>query len=117
MQQSPEYVDVVAEVHAFLLCRVQACLQAGIPREHMVLDPGFGFGKTLSHNLDLLANLDHIAEMGLPVMAGLSATAWATWTEISQRMSSAGELGLQPVVELTDVVFARHQHAAVAVHA
>jgi dihydropteroate synthase len=72
MQQSPEYVDVVAEVRAFLQSRVQACLQAGIPREHIVLDPGFGFGKTLHHNLDLLANLDHIADMGLPVMAGLS---------------------------------------------
>jgi dihydropteroate synthase len=62
----------VVEVRAFLQSRVLACLQAGIPREHVVLDPGFGFGKTLHHNLDLSANLDHIAEMGLPVMAGLS---------------------------------------------
>jgi dihydropteroate synthase len=62
----------VVEVRAFLQSRVLACLQAGIPRENVVLDPGFGFGKTLHHNLDLSANLDHIAEMGLPVMAGLS---------------------------------------------
>ena len=72
MQQSPEYVDVVAEVRAFLLHRVTGCVQAGIPREHIVLNPGFGFGKTLHHNLDLLANLGHIADIGLPVMAGLS---------------------------------------------
>jgi dihydropteroate synthase len=72
MQDSPDYVDVVIEVRAFLLHRVEACLQAGIPREHIVLDPGFGFGKTVVHNLDLLANLRHIADIGLPVMAGLS---------------------------------------------
>jgi dihydropteroate synthase len=72
MQQSPEYVDVLIEVRAFLLHRVEACVQAGIPRDHIVLDPGFGFGKTLVHNLDLLANLRHIADIGLPVMAGLS---------------------------------------------
>jgi dihydropteroate synthase len=72
MQQSPEYVDVLIEVRAFLLHRVEACVRAGIPRDHIVLDPGFGFGKTLVHNLDLLANLRHIADIGLPVMAGLS---------------------------------------------
>jgi dihydropteroate synthase len=72
MQQSPQYVDVLREVRAFLLHRVDACVQAGIPREHIVLDPGFGFGKTLRHNLDLLAQLHHIADIGLPVMAGLS---------------------------------------------
>jgi dihydropteroate synthase len=72
MQQSPEYVDVLIEVRAFLLHRVEACVRAGIPRDHIVLDPGFGFGKTLVHNLDLLANLRHIADLGLPVMAGLS---------------------------------------------
>jgi dihydropteroate synthase len=72
MQQSPQYVDVLTEVRAFLLHRVEACVQAGIPREHIVLDPGFGFGKTLQHNLDLLAQLHHIADIGLPVMAGLS---------------------------------------------
>jgi dihydropteroate synthase len=72
MQQAPRYVDVLTEVRAFLLHRVEACVHAGIPREHIVLDPGFGFGKTLHHNLDLLAQLRHIADIGLPVMAGLS---------------------------------------------
>jgi dihydropteroate synthase len=72
MQRSPQYVDVLREVRAFLLHRVEACVRAGIPREHIVLDPGFGFGETLQQNLDLLAQLHHIADIGLPVMAGLS---------------------------------------------
>lgn len=72
MQRSPQYVDVLMEVRAFLLHRVEACVRAGIRREHIVLDPGFGFGKTVHHNLDLLAQLHHIADIGFPVMAGLS---------------------------------------------
>ena len=66
MQHSPRYADVVAEVREFLLHRVAACVKAGIPRERIVVDPGFGFGKTLEHNLDLLANLRHIADIGMP---------------------------------------------------
>lgn len=72
MQCAPGYTDVVAEVRGFLLDRVHACQNAGIPLEHIVLDPGFGFGKTLAHNLELLTSLRRIADMGLPVMAGLS---------------------------------------------
>ena len=72
MQNEPTYCDVVAEVHRFLLGRVDACRRAGISSEHIVLDPGFGFGKTLTHNLELLAGLRSIADVGLPVMAGLS---------------------------------------------
>ena len=75
MQHSPRYADVVAEVREFLLHRVAACVKAGIPRERIVVDPGFGFGKTLEHNLDLLANLRRIADIGMPVMAGLSRKA------------------------------------------
>ena len=72
MQQSPSYADVVAEVKRFLQGRVGACEAAGINRERLVIDPGFGFGKTLLHNLVLLKHLDHLAELGLPVLAGLS---------------------------------------------
>ena len=72
MQNEPTYCDVVAEVRRFLLGRVDACRRAGISSEHIVLDPGFGFGKTLTHNLELLAGLRSIADVGLPVMAGLS---------------------------------------------
>jgi len=72
MQLSPHYVDVVEEVKRFLQGRVVACEGAGISRERLVIDPGFGFGKTLDHNLALLSHLYHLAELGLPVLAGLS---------------------------------------------
>lgn len=72
MQADPRYGDVVAEVAAFLTERVTACESAGIARQRIVIDPGFGFGKTLEHNLALLRRLDRLAETGLPVLAGVS---------------------------------------------
>lgn len=72
MQVAPTYDDVVSEVAAFLASRAEACVAAGIPRERLLLDPGFGFGKSLAHNLALLAGLDRIAALGLPVLVGLS---------------------------------------------
>jgi dihydropteroate synthase len=72
MQDTPEYGDVVAEVRAFLLARADACVAAGIARERIVLDPGFGFGKALAHNLQLLRALPDLATAGFPIMAGLS---------------------------------------------
>ncbi|MEE4638632.1 MAG: dihydropteroate synthase [Wenzhouxiangella sp.] len=72
MQDKPDYGDVVADVLAFFSDRVQACLAAGIAREHLVLDPGFGFGKTLAHNLTLLARFRELNSLGYPVLAGLS---------------------------------------------
>jgi dihydropteroate synthase len=72
MQRAPVYADVVAEVRDFLAARAQACLAAGIARERIVLDPGFGFGKTVDHNLALLARLGDIAALGFPVLAGWS---------------------------------------------
>ena len=72
MQQSPSYADVVGEVKRFLQDRVAACEVAGIGRERLVIDPGFGFGKTLEHNLALLSHLSRLADLGLPVLAGLS---------------------------------------------
>ena len=72
MQDAPRYGDVVAEVRDFLRGRAAACEAAGIPRSRLVVDPGFGFGKTLDHNLALLAGLPTLAADGLPVLAGLS---------------------------------------------
>jgi dihydropteroate synthase len=72
MQANPTYADVVVEVREFLLRRADACLAAGIHRDRIVLDPGFGFGKTVAHNLQLLARLDALAELGFPILAGLS---------------------------------------------
>jgi dihydropteroate synthase len=72
MQEDPRYQDVVAEVRAFLAERKRACLDAGIRPEHLVVDPGFGFGKTLSHNVALLASLGRLSSLGVPIMVGLS---------------------------------------------
>ena len=72
MQASPRYDDVVGEVVRFLEERVAACEAQGIPRSRILLDPGFGFGKALEHNLRLLARLDRLAAVGLPVLVGMS---------------------------------------------
>jgi len=72
MQAAPQYRDVVAEVCAFLRQRASACIAAGIDRRRLVLDPGFGFGKTLQHNLELLRRLRELVALGFPVLAGLS---------------------------------------------
>ncbi len=72
MQAAPRYVDVVAEVRAFLRERVDACRSAGIDPLRISVDPGFGFGKTLEHNLTLLRHLPELVADGIPVLVGLS---------------------------------------------
>ncbi len=72
MQDAPDYDDVVADVHAFLVQRIFACEMAGISKKQLLVDPGFGFGKTLEHNLRLLRQLGRFRELGVPVLAGLS---------------------------------------------
>jgi dihydropteroate synthase len=72
MQKAPHYQDVVGEVKAYLADRIQACIAAGIPRERIIADPGFGFGKTLSHNWALLARLREFRTLGVPILVGLS---------------------------------------------
>ena len=72
MQEAPQYDDVVAEVHRFLAERIFAAEMAGIAKKNIVVDPGFGFGKTTQHNLQLLAQLQRFTELGVPVLAGLS---------------------------------------------
>lgn len=72
MQDHPEYADVVAEVKGFLLERTAALRAAGVPANQMIIDPGFGFGKTVAHNLALLRDLRLLADTGYPVIAGLS---------------------------------------------
>jgi dihydropteroate synthase len=72
MQDAPQYDDVVGDVHRFLAERIFAAEMAGIPKKQIVADPGFGFGKTLAHNLALLAQFERFTELGVPVLAGLS---------------------------------------------
>lgn len=72
MQDDPYYDDVVGEVHRSLAERVFACELAGIDKRKIVIDPGFGFAKTATHNLELLAQLKRLTDLGLPVLAGIS---------------------------------------------
>jgi dihydropteroate synthase len=72
MQRNPDYDDVVLDVSGFLQRRIAACETHGIERSRLVLDPGFGFGKTVAHNLQLLRGLSRLCELGLPVLVGLS---------------------------------------------
>jgi dihydropteroate synthase len=75
MQQNPAYDDVSAEVKAFLLERAKQCELGGIPAQNIVLDPGFGFGKTLKQNLDLFHSLPELVTSGYPVLVGMSRKA------------------------------------------
>ncbi len=72
MQEAPRYDDVVAEVQRFLAERIFAAEMAGIPKRNLVADPGFGFGKDTGHNVELLARMERLAELGVPLLAGLS---------------------------------------------
>lgn len=72
MQANPNYDDVLTDVEAFLKERVDACEAVGISKEQLILDPGFGFGKTIEHNYHLLAHLEKFHTLGLPVLAGMS---------------------------------------------
>ena len=72
MQDDPHYDDVVSDVRRFLAERIFACEMSGIDKKNIVVDPGFGFGKNLQHNLTLLRGLDQLAALGVPLMVGLS---------------------------------------------
>ena len=72
MQQNPYYVDVVKDVIAFLQQRISICRKAGIADEQILVDPGFGFGKSLEHNYHMLANLEEFQTLNVPVLAGMS---------------------------------------------
>ncbi|PID43032.1 MAG: dihydropteroate synthase [Proteobacteria bacterium] len=87
MQDAPKYASVVEEVMQFLSERKKECVEAGLAESNIILDPGFGFGKTLEHNLDLLANLSQLRQLGSPVLVGVS------------RKSMFGQLLGRPVEE------------------
>jgi dihydropteroate synthase len=102
MQDEPVYKDVVAEVGAFLRERVEAAVRAGIPAEHMVVDPGIGFGKTLEHNVELLRALDKISAMAQrPLLLGVSRKRFIgaiTGREVHDRLAgslAAAAFGIQ----------------------
>ena len=97
MQREPAYGDVVAEVRAFLAERIAACITAGLPRDSLIIDPGFGFGKTVAHNLALLRSLDRLVATGQPVLAGLSRKSLVghlTGAPVADRLGGSIALGL-----------------------
>ncbi|MCY1285771.1 Dihydropteroate synthase [compost metagenome] len=119
MQVDPQYVDLLGEVSGFLAQRVEACAGVGIPRERLVLDPGFGFAKTLAHNLSLFKRMDTLHELGLPLLVGVSRKSMvgqALGREVGERLygslalaalavaKGAAILRVHDVAETVDVV-------------
>jgi dihydropteroate synthase len=106
MQDNPQYDDVIGEIKQFFIERIQVCEQAGIKRERLILDPGFGFGKTLEQNYQLLAQLHQFSDLGLPLLSGTS------------RKSMIGNLLARNVDErlagsLTTAIIAAQQNASI----
>ena len=118
MQQAPRYDDVVAEVLAFLEARVAACEAAGIPRERIILDPGFGFGKTLDHNLALFRALPRFAATGLPVLVGVSRKSMIGQVlEVPVEERQAGSLALASLAVWLGAAIVRSHDVRETVHA
>ena len=102
MQANPQYRDVVSEIKVFLASRVEAALAAGVTRERIVIDPGFGFGKTVEHNLALLRNLEQFRGIGVPLLVGLSrksALGKISGRETGERIYSSLAAALIAVVK------------------
>jgi dihydropteroate synthase len=97
MQRSPVYEDVFGEVSDFLAARVAAATEAGISRDRLLIDPGFGFGKSLAHNLELLRRLGELASAGLPLLAGISRKAMLgaiTGRPVEERLAASAAAAL-----------------------
>lgn len=108
MQQQPHYDDVAGEVRSFLAERVQQCVAAGIPRECLLIDPGFGFGKSLAHNLTLLKHLETLAGVHQPLLVGLSRKSMIgalLGNEVSERLY--GSIALAAIAVLKGAVLVR----------
>jgi dihydropteroate synthase len=118
MQRAPHYQDVVAEVSAFLEERVRACAAAGIERERLALDPGFGFGKSTAHNLQLLQRLEELVRLGLPLVVGLSRKSLiAALTGRGQEERLAGSIALAALAVARGARIVRAHDVAASVDA
>jgi dihydropteroate synthase len=107
MQVEPHYNDVVTEVKDFLRQRLDAAVAAGIPRERLVIDPGFGFGKTLKHNIELLRNLERFTDMNVPLLVGLSRKSMLgkiTGSEVGDRIHASVAAALLAVAKGASIV-------------
>lgn len=116
MQESPNYVDVVTEVAAFLEQRIAACVAAGLDEDLIVVDPGFGFGKTHAHNIQLLANLRQLKVRGRPLLTGISrkSTLGAlTGRDTEDRMPASVAAAVIAVMNDADIIRAHDVAATV----
>lgn len=107
MQKNPVYTEVTEEVRSFLQKRVEVCIEQGIDPDKFVLDPGFGFGKTLQHNFTLLRELGRLKSLGFPVLAGLSRKSMiksVLGLEADERIYASVALALTAVWEGADIV-------------
>ncbi len=107
MQANPSYDDVVAEVAAFLDGRAVACVEAGLAADLLVVDPGFGFGKTRRHNIELLANLRQLRARGRPVLFGASRKSTLgelTGRDVDERMAASVAAAVIAVMNGADIV-------------
>ena len=107
MQENPRYRDVVSDIGDFLRARLQAARAAGIPAQRLVIDPGFGFGKTLEHNLELLRGLKTLQSLGAPVLVGLSRKSMigkALGLPVEGRLQASVALALMAVQNSARIV-------------
>ena len=107
MQAEPEYVDVVAEVTEFLAMRVAQCEQAGLGRELLLVDPGFGFGKTPQQNIELLANLRQLQQLACPVLIGVSRKSTLgviTGRDVEDRMAASIAAAVAAVLQGAQII-------------
>lgn len=116
MQADPRYDDVVEDIYGFFSARILACEAAGIPRERLIIDPGFGFGKTLADNLRLLKALARFCDLGLPVLVGLSRKSFLgklTKRPVSERLAASLAAGVLAVLNGARIIRAHDVAATV----
>ena len=101
MQNNPQYQNVLTEVAKYLQARAQCCVDAGMAADKIMLDPGFGFGKTVEHNLQLLKNLEQLTALGYPLLVGLSRKSLigkVLGREVDQRLAGSLALALMSAI-------------------
>ncbi|UCC13789.1 MAG: dihydropteroate synthase, partial [Gammaproteobacteria bacterium] len=107
MQAAPRYSNVVEEVYAFLSDRIEACLAAGMDLARIVIDPGFGFGKTLEHNLTLMRRLDRFRDLGRPILVGVSRKSMIgaiVGRDVNERLWGSIALGMMAIERGADIL-------------
>ncbi len=117
MQSAPQYLDVVDEVLAYLIEKADECSARGIKKEHIWIDPGFGFGKTLDHNLFLLKHLDRFVDTGFPVLVGMSRKSMlGAMLDVPVEQRLAGSLALATIASLKGAAIIRVHDVEETVH-